>query len=150
MARISRVGHVALSVRDVARSVDFFTQALGMQVTYQSDNDRAAFFSFGTQHHDIACFQAPEGAERGEVGLNHVALVIEGGLPELKALKERLEAHGVAIDDMVDHAFTKSVYFQDPDGNGMEIYAEGYEDPRDGVEAIKLGSSMFKPLELEG
>ena len=37
-------------------------------------------------------------------------------------------AAGVAIDDARDHGFTESVYFHDPDGNGLEVY---WERPND-------------------
>jgi catechol-2,3-dioxygenase len=42
---------------------------------------------------------------------------IEGGIPELKELHQRLEDMGVTITHTTDHTITKSAYFLDPDGN---------------------------------
>ena len=76
MPRINKVGHVVLNVKDVETSVKFYTEALGMEVMRLRESS-AAFLSFGTQHHDIALFKAPEGAEMGNLGLNHIAFQIE-------------------------------------------------------------------------
>ena len=76
MARINKVGHVVLNVKDVETSVEFYTEALGMEVMRLREGN-AAFLSFGAQHHDIALFKAPEGAEMGKLGLNHIAFQIE-------------------------------------------------------------------------
>ena len=46
-------------------SVDFYTKALGLEVVDLKENHRAAFLSFGSQHHDIALFAAPEGRGSG-------------------------------------------------------------------------------------
>ena len=114
MARVNKVAHVVLSVRDVMTSVDFYTKALGLEVVDLKESHRAAFLSFGSQHHDIALFAAPEGAERGKVGLSHIAFQIEGGLPELAELKGRLEEMGASISRTTDHTITKSVLLPRP------------------------------------
>ena len=150
MARVNKVAHVVLSVKDVMTSVDFYTKALGLEVVDLKESHRAAFLSFGKQHHDIALFAAPEGAERGKVGLSHIAFQIEGGLPELAELKGRLEEMGASISRTTDHTITKSVYFTDPDGNELEIFAEGFADPNDALDFIKQGTNRQAPLELEG
>ena len=150
MARVNKVAHVVLSVKDVMTSVDFYTKALGLEVVDLKESHRAAFLSFGKQHHDIALFAAPEGAERGKVGLSHIAFQIEGGLPELAELKGRLEEMGASVSRTTDHTITKSVYFLDPDGNELEIFAEGFADPNDALDFIKQGTNRQAPLELEG
>lgn len=150
MARVNKVAHVVLNVTDVVRSADFYRRALGLEVVDLKENHRACFLSFGAQHHDIALFKAADGAERGGVGLSHIAFQIEGGLPELKELKGRLEEMGATISRTTDHTITKSVYFLDPDGNELEIFAEGFEDPNEALDFIKLGTNRQAPLELEG
>src|SRR5439155_14265726 len=85
MPRINKVGHVVLNVKDVEASVKFYTEALGMEVMRLREGN-AAFLSFGTQHHDIALFKAPEGAEMGKLVLIFIAFQIEGGESELRQL----------------------------------------------------------------
>jgi catechol-2,3-dioxygenase len=78
MARINKVGHVVSNVRDLEASMAFYKTALGMELVTHNTQRQMAFLSFGTQHHDIALCQAPEDAERGVIGINHIAMQIEG------------------------------------------------------------------------
>ena len=83
------------------------------------------FFSLGN-HHDLALMKVSgEEAGGGEqaVGLHHVAFCIGRSLDQLKDAKGHLEAAGVALDP-VDHEVTKSLYFNDPDGNCLELYVD--------------------------
>ena len=48
-----------------------------------------------------------------------------------------------------DHTITKSVYFLDPDGNQLEIFAEGFDEPSEALDFIRQGTYRVKPLELE-
>ena len=147
MARINKVGHVVLNVKDVEASVRFYTEALGMEVMRLRDNN-AAFLSFGTQHHDIALFKAPEGAEMGQLGLNHIAFQIVGGEAELRHLYGRLVQYGAKVDYTTDHGMTHSVYFFDPDGNRLEIFCE-MMDPEAGRKHMREGANLsdrsYKP-----
>jgi catechol-2,3-dioxygenase len=140
MAKINKVGHVVLNVKDVDASVQFYTKALGMEVMRLREGN-AAFLSFGTQHHDIALFKAPEGAEMGKLGLNHIALQIAGGETELRQLYGRLIQHGAKIDHTTDHGLTHSVYFFDPDGNRLEIFCEMMA-PETGMEYMRQGVNL--------
>ena len=149
MPKVNKVAHVVLAVEDVMASVKFYTEALGMEAVDLRENHKACFLSFGTQHHDIALSEALKGAERGGIGLNHFAMQIEGGIPELKELHQRLEDMGVTITHTTDHTITKSVYFLDPDGNQLEIFAEGFEEPSEALDFIRQGTYRVKPLELE-
>jgi catechol-2,3-dioxygenase len=147
MARINKVGHVVLNVKDVEASVTFYTEALGMEVMRLRDGN-AAFLSFGTQHHDIALFKAPEGTEMGKVGLHHIAFQIEGGETELRQLYGRILQRGAKVDYTTDHGMTHSVYFFDPDGNRLEIFSE-VMDPEAGREymreGVRLTDRNYKP-----
>ncbi len=124
MAAINRVGHVVLYVSDVSAAVDFYRDAMGME-TVRYDAERGmAFMSFGTQHHDIGLFKVRGEETKGNLGLGHIAFVIDGGLKELEELHGRLVSHGAEIRSLTDHGMTKSVYFSDPDGNRLEIFCD--------------------------
>jgi catechol-2,3-dioxygenase len=148
MAKINKVGHVVLNVRDLEASLAFYTAALGMELVTHNRERQMAFLSFGTQHHDIALCQAPEGAERGVIGINHIAMQIEGGAEELGQLYGRLLQAGAQIDRTTEHSTTLSVYFFDPDGNRLEIFAEKMS-PAEGKRVLHEGGGMNKPLALE-
>jgi catechol 2,3-dioxygenase len=124
MAKIKKVGHVVLGVRDLERSVKFYTEVLGMELVNVLDGMQIAFFSFGERDHDIAVVKVPDdqpiGSERGP----HTALEIEGGEDQLRELYQWLKSHGTRIQYTVDHVVIKSVYFFDPDGNRLEIFSQ--------------------------
>jgi len=61
------------------------------------------------------------------LGLYHAAFKIGDKLHELKAAKEHVEAGGIKVLAR-DHVVTKSLYFEDPDGNPLELYIEGSDE----------------------
>ena len=131
MAKISRVAHVVLYVSDVEAAVGFYRDALGMEVVRHDSERGMAFMSFGTQHHDIGLFRVKGEETRGNLGLGHVAMLIDGGAEELEEMHGRLVSYGAEMGSLTDHGMTKSVYFSDPDGNRLEIYCDTME-PEEG------------------
>jgi catechol 2,3-dioxygenase len=151
MAKIKRVGHVVLGVRDPKRSISFYTEALGMELVKFLDEMQMAFFSFGERDHDIAVIKVPDDQPVGSAGLAHTALEIEGGLDELRSLHDRLRSHGVRVEFSADHVLTKSVYFFDPDGNRLEIFSQEMT-PAVGKQYLheaRTAEDVMKPLVLE-
>ena len=112
MPKINKIAHVVLAVSDVARSKVFYRDVLGMElVSDRPDDGPSAFLSFGTQHHDIALFQAPPGAKQGELRLVHAALQLEGGREELKEMDQRLKDAGVTPTSPVTHGITNFLLY---------------------------------------
>ena len=125
--QIKALGHVVLRVTDCERAERFYNGILGLPVCARFDEHgmRMTFFSLGN-HHDFAVMQVSgEGSSHAEsaVGLHHVAFKIGTDLDELREAKAKLEAAGIKPDP-VDHEVTKSLYFADPDGNGVELYID--------------------------
>lgn len=122
---IQRVGHVVIRMRDLEAAKRFYRDILGMQISGEREGF-GVFFRFNDYHHDIAVFKAPDDAEppnEKQVGLVHIALVADS----FKTVQEwyyRLKEQGVPIVRTVNHGFTKSIYFKDPEGNELEIYCE--------------------------
>ena len=149
---IKRVGHVCIWVSDFERSFRFYTDVLGCTVTNRrtgEDGSGAAFLRFEDTHHDIVLFKAPEDednkVERKKT-LNHIALQVDDRDEFLRALAH-LRSKGVEITDgPLIHGIegggnaggsgSRSFYFEDPDGNRLEIFTDmmsvpnGEEFPR--------------------
>jgi catechol 2,3-dioxygenase len=125
--KISSLGHVVLRVTDRERAERFYGGVLGLPVCARFDEGglKMAFFTLGN-HHDFAVMEVSgEGSSHSEsaVGLHHVAFKIGNTLDELREAKVKLDAAGVATTP-IDHDVTKSLYFADPDGNGIEVYVD--------------------------
>ena len=43
----------------------------------------------------------------------------------LRAAYQDLKENGVKIISTINHGVTKSIYFEDPDGNQLEVYCDG-------------------------
>jgi len=125
--KIRALGHVVIRVTDRDRAERFYGGVLGLPLCARLDEDgfRMAFFTLGN-HHDFAVMEVSgEGSSRSDtaVGLHHVAFNIGTTLEELREAKAKLDAAGIATQP-IDHEVTKSLYFHDPDGNGVEVYVD--------------------------
>ena len=125
---ITRLNHAVLYVRDVERSVAFYTDVLGFRVlnVLPEGFGGAAFLQApgSTNDHDLGLFEigseaAPSSAGRGAVGLYHLAWEVDT-LAELERLAEKLGAAD-ALAGASDHGTTKSLYAKDPDGIEFEV-----------------------------
>ena len=125
--QVKALGHVVLKVTDLERSEAFYSGLLGMPVCARFDEQgmKMTFFSLG-DHHDLAIAQVSGEEEAGgenATGLHHVAFCIGNSMDELVEAKAHLESAGVATNP-IDHEVTKSLYFDDPDGNNVELYVD--------------------------
>jgi len=128
--QIQSLGHAVLKVRNLERSEQFYNGVLGMPVINRTD--RMTFFSFGN-HHDFAIAEVGEAASQPEhnaVGLAHLAFCLGRDFEDLRAAKTQLETQGIETRP-IEHGKTYSLYLADPDGNGIELYIDRYDDWRD-------------------
>ena len=143
----TRLGPVRLQVADLPRSIDYYERVIGLRVI-----DRTAeHATLGNTVEDDAIVELVErtGARpvprRGRLGLYHFAIL----LPEraaLGAFVQHLERIG-AYAGMSDHLVSEAIYLTDPDGLGIEVYADR---PRDTWHAINRELEMATaPLDVE-
>jgi catechol 2,3-dioxygenase len=125
-----RIGHVHLKVSDIARSLTFYRDVLGFQVTGHLGRG-AAFVAAGDYHHHIGLnIWESEGAgppPRQATGLYHVAILYPTRASLADALR-RVTAARIELDGAADHGVSEALYLRDPDGNGIELY---WDKPRE-------------------
>lgn len=122
----TRIGHVHLKVADLDRSLAFYRDVLGFEVT-QRYGDQAVFLSAGGYHHHIGLNTLESRGGRppapGTTGLYHTAILYPDRAALADALRRLVEA-GIRLDGASDHGVSEALYLSDPDGNGVELYRD--------------------------
>lgn len=120
----TRLGRVRLQVADLGRSLIYYRDVIGLRVIDQRDG----WVLLGTHGDGVPLIELHEypGAtpvpRRGRLGLYHFALL----LPERAALG-RFVRHLATVGARAgssDHLVSEAIYLQDPDGLGIEVYAD--------------------------
>lgn len=122
-----RLGHLVFYVKDLQRSLDFYTQVVGLQHIANTFNDKAAILTGGSTHHELLLIElgdAPGPLQGRRLGLYHVGWKMGESLEELKTVYQRVLDHDVELDGMSDHTISQSLYVRDPDGNEIELYVD--------------------------
>ena len=120
----TRIGHVHLKVANLERSLKFYHELLGFEITTLYGN-QAAFVSAGSYHHHIGLNtwqskNAPPASENG-VGLYHTAIVYPTRR-DLAIIYDRLQKAHYPLTGASDHGVSEALYLNDPDNNGVELY----------------------------
>ena len=145
---VRRLNHAVLYVRDLASSVDFYTDTLGFEIALEIPGRAAFLRSKGTANdHDLGLFAVPDGqAPAGSyLGLYHLAWEV-GTLAELAEVRERLTARH-ALVGASDHRVSKSLYAKDPSGIEFEVM---WRVPAEDWAAETASGDMIRPLDLAG
>lgn len=146
----TRIGHVHLKVADLNRSLAFYRDLLGFEVTTLY-GDQAAFLSAGGYHHHIGLntwnSQGAPTASKYGVGLFHTAILYPTR-SDLALILKRLKEADYPLTGAADHGVSHALYLDDPDGNGVELY---WDLPKGEWPQKADGSlEMFtRPLDLE-
>jgi catechol 2,3-dioxygenase len=146
----ARIGHVHLKVSNLKRSLEFYCDLLGFELTTMYGND-AAFVSAGGYHHHIGLNtwfskNAPP-APKHSVGLFHTAILYPTRR-DLATIFQRLRNENYPLTGASDHGVSEALYLDDPDGNGVELYCDR---PKEQWSYLEDGSiDMFtKPLDIQ-
>jgi catechol 2,3-dioxygenase-like lactoylglutathione lyase family enzyme len=126
--RIRKLGHVVIQVRDLERSVKFYTEVFNFRVSDRNPEGGVFLTSVG-DHHTVALFpsagEAAATPEKDAVRLHHFAMEV-GSIDELFAIRSYLRERGVTIvfEGRRRLGGHTSVEFLDPDGYHLELYCD--------------------------
>ncbi|VEU79725.1 VOC family protein [Haploplasma axanthum] len=115
------VDNVTLMVKDIDKSLKFYTESLGLTLL----NNKSNIYELGTKKRVLVILIHNENALPKErtTGLYHFALL----LPDRRFLGQLIN-HFIVINQKIvggsDHDVSEALYLSDPDGNGIEIYAD--------------------------
>jgi catechol-2,3-dioxygenase len=117
--RNTGVHHVGLHAKDPTASAEFYRDVLEMRIVGGSESDHplgaSAFLCSrpDEESHEIALFENPIFA--------HVAFKVSS-LAELRAVQARVLERKIPIKFVFNHGVSFAFYFEDPDGNMIEVY----------------------------
>src|SRR5207237_8569994 len=122
LMELEGIDHVALSVRDVERSAQWYIDVLGFERRHEGMWDGVPVF-IGKGTTSIALFpvksnETATSSARGEVRMLHLAL--RADRKNFLAAQEELKHRGIKFE-FQDHEISHSIYFRDPDGHKLEI-----------------------------
>ena len=119
--QLEGIDHVAMSVRDVERSAQWYIDVLGFEHRHKGIWDGVPTF-IGKGETAIALFPANSTAKaassRGEIRMLHLAF--RADRKNFLAAQDELKRRGIKFE-FSDHEISQSIYFRDPDGHELEI-----------------------------
>lgn len=142
-----RIGAYALAVRDLDRVAAFYQRAVGLDLlAHTADGATLGIAGVALLHLERAPNALPDDA--ATAGLFHTAFVLPSRA-HLAAWCRHAQQSGIAITRTGDHLVNEAIYYDDPEGNGCECYAdrppETWEWYDDGTCEIATG----RPVDLD-
>ncbi len=118
-----RIRSVDLAVSDLARSIDFYERVLGMPVVSRGDEEALLGTDTASPALRLRQLAAPTMAPPTSTGLYHVAWLHPSRGALAATVRRALEA-GWRFEGASDHGVSEALYLSDPDGLGVELYAD--------------------------
>ncbi|WP_407539238.1 VOC family protein [Deinococcus radiomollis] len=116
------LGAVILTVADLARSVAYYRQAIGLRVLEQSEG-RALLGAGTTALVELREQKGAVPSSPRHTGLYHLAILLPSRA-DLGRFVSHLMTEQLAVQGASDHLVSEALYLQDPDGHGIEVYAD--------------------------
>lgn len=122
---LRKVEHIGIFVRDMDRSVRFYTEVLGLPLTRRvkvREGVEAAFLAIGDSEIELLCRQG-EYSFAAEGIVNHLAFRVD----DVAAVLEHLRQHGVELIHQqpveLGALGVRIAFFKGPDGEKLELMA---------------------------
>ena len=131
MVRFNGVNHLAMVTGDMDKTIRFWRDLLGMRLVAGLGQPGYRHYFFQISDNDLIAFFEWPGVEpvlkkdhgrpvKGPFIFDHVSFGVDSE-DELWELKDRLEAAGFHVSDVIDHGFIHSIYAHDPNGIPIEF-----------------------------
>lgn len=141
-----KIEEVALRVKDLEKMKTFYQKVIGLEVISENENE----VLLGKPY--VRLIAGAKGVNQAaHTGLYHMAFL----LPTEEDLSEfihHLISNKTEIQGGSDHIFSQAIYLNDPEGNGIEVYAdrkrEFWQEDATGLVAASLPLQIEKLLEL--
>ena len=135
MGGISGLSHVGVFVKDLDEMTQFYCDTLGLIESHRNE-DRMVFLTadIEKEDHEVVLVRGRDGDAKI---IQQLAFRVES-VEDVRAFYQTFKGMGVPIDNTVSHGAGVSCYFNDPEGNRIEVFADiqveggrGYSGPLD-------------------
>lgn len=131
MIQIKGIDHVAINVRNIDQSVEFYTRVIGLNITQREPSKPGIEYFLDCGPSLIGIIQAKDltrnhAFENEGLGANHFSFRVHS--KDFEPMIKRLEDHNVTIEFAKKREKSWSLYFYDLDGNKLEVTAWPLED----------------------
>jgi catechol 2,3-dioxygenase-like lactoylglutathione lyase family enzyme len=151
----AKLAHLVLKTTRPETMIRWWSLVLDAQVVFE--NDHLAFLTYDTEHHRLAIVKVPRLLApigvllrnlRKVHGLDHVAFTWDS-LDGLLATWRRLTASGVEPVWCINHGPTTSLYYEDPDGNRVELQYDNFATTEELLAFVDSGAFAENPIGVE-
>jgi len=117
--------HIAIFVEDLSRMREFYTKAFGLTVTDEGPHPAApvdmVFMSADpTEHHQFVLVSGRP--DQVDFNIAQQMSFLVQSLDELRQVRDQVAASGIEVKRTCTHGNAWSIYFDDPEGNQVEVY----------------------------
>ena len=117
-----KLNHIHIKVSNLKKAKEFYINILEFKIREQMGP--FLFLHLGDEHHALALQEREDASpvDENSIGLYHFALEVQNE-KEFQEIIEKLKKNNIDYD-IVNHGISQTVYFSDPDNNGIEVMVD--------------------------
>ena len=134
------ISHYGIRAKRFKEMIQWYRTVLRARI--QHENEFLAFMTFDDEHHRLVIFEDPATVDKPEnaAGIDHMGYGL-ASFGDMAATYERLKAKGIIPFIALNHRFTTSLYYHDPDGNEVELSVDNFPTKEE-CAAFVMGEQM--------
>lgn len=142
------LAHIVLRTGQSQAMIDWYKTVLSASIVHA--NEQVTFLTYDEEHHRIAIAQMPVLGKRAKsrAGVDHIAFTY-ANLADLLSHYANLRAIGIEPIWSINHGPTTSLYYEDPDGNVLELQVDNFSTPEAIAEWMEGGDFNQNPIGVD-
>lgn len=124
------ISHYGIRAQRYKEMIEWYKTVFRARI--QHENEFLAFMTFDEEHHRLVIFEDDATVDKPATaaGVDHVGYGL-ASFDDLVSTYERLKAEGITPFMPLNHKFTTSLYYHDPDGNEVELSVDNFPTKRE-------------------